>query len=89
MQNVIDKVAIEQVLAKLSPEDRELVTLIYRYELPEGYGSTFPRNLAEVGRLWGIKWFGIPFSEAAIRYKRDAIKNEWQGNQNNRSKAEQ
>ncbi len=90
MDSVINKVAIEQALSKLSPEDRDLVNLIYKYELPDGYGPTFPRNLAELGRLWGVKWFGVPFSEAAIRYKRDAIKDEWQGkrrNQNNRSKS--
>lgn len=89
MDEVINRVSIFQALEKLDEPSRELVLLIFKYELPDGYAE-WPRNLAEIGRLWGVKWYGVPLSEAAIRYKRDAIAEKWQGKgkkRKNRSKS--
>lgn len=89
-EKIVNRIAIEQALSKLDEPTRELIQLIYKYEMPQDYGPEWPKNYAEIGRLWGIKWEGVPISEATVRYKRDAIAEQWRGagkKQKNRSKS--
>lgn len=77
-ERILTKIDIQTVLDSLPPADRELILLAYKYELPPGYeGAPWPMSLTQVGQLWGKRWYGQEFSEAAVRYKRDAVLARW------------
>lgn len=78
-EQIINRIAIESALAKLSPSDRELILLAYRYDAPPDYDGPWPPSLEDVGKWWGMKWLGEELTEAGARYKRDEIKKQWRG----------
>jgi hypothetical protein len=75
---MLTTIDIQCELEKLEAPERELVLLAFKYDLPPAYeGCPWPMSLTEVGRFWGMRWHGQAFSEAAIRYKRDAVLARW------------
>lgn len=60
---VIDRLTVEWLFARLSPEERDILWL---YEVEE-------LTLAEIGRLIGEKYRGKVLTGSAIRYHKDRI----------------
>lgn len=72
--DILNRVSVEALLAKLRPEYAEMLVLIYRLEHLADYTGTWPPTYDAIGHYIGTK-FGKdhrPLSEAAIRYRRDA-----------------
>lgn len=76
---ILNSIAIEAALAKLSQRDRELILAAFQYRPPDGYEGKWPLTMAEVGKWWGRRWLGEELTEAGARYYRDDIVNRWQG----------
>lgn len=70
---VLNRVAVETLLSKLSDEARLVVALTFGLEYPEDWPwpeSRWPPIHAEVGWYVGNKLRGRPISEATVRYIR-------------------
>lgn len=61
--DVLDKVSLETVLAKLSPEERDIVELWIWQDM----------NFDEIGDVIGKKYRGRPLTGSAIRYHKNRI----------------
>lgn len=76
---ILNRVTVEAVLAKLHPADRMMMLLIYRVEQPDDWSAQWPPRFEDIGVYIGTRYEGKPLSEAAIRYRRDAIEGQWRG----------
>lgn len=56
--NLIERILLEELLALLADEDRELVHMYYWDDLSPG----------EIGEKWGMKYRGRVLKEGTIRY---------------------
>lgn len=70
---VLNRVAVEQVLAMITdPERRMIIQLSYWLEQPEDWTEAWPPTYASIGRYIGQRFRNEALSEAAIRYIRDS-----------------
>lgn len=75
---VLTQVDVERALAKLSPEDRAMIVLVFRVDIPADWGKRpWPPKYTDIGDYIGRKFRGSPLSEAAIRYRRDVVLANW------------
>jgi hypothetical protein len=68
---VLNRVAVEQLLAQLGPEHRLVLELVYGIYRPTDWpwpDQRWPPTYASVGWYVGSRFRGKPLSEAAIRY---------------------
>lgn len=71
---ILDAVSVEALLEKLQPADAEMLILIFRIQAPpDGWLGRWPPTYEQIGDYIGRKYEGRPLSEAAIRYRRDAV----------------
>lgn len=77
--DIINKVALETELAKLSPMDRDIVVLLNQLERPGDWLSQWPPQFEDIAVYIGIKYYNRPVSEATIRYRFRQIKEIWAG----------
>lgn len=70
---LLNKIAIEQALALLTPAERDMMVMVAAYSVPEGYTGAWPPTLTDIGRFIGETYDGAPLSEAAIRLRRDKV----------------
>jgi DNA-directed RNA polymerase specialized sigma24 family protein len=61
--DILDKVALETVLARLTPEEREIIELWIWQDM----------NFDEIGDVIGKKYRGRPLTGSAIRYHKNRI----------------
>lgn len=77
---ILTEIAIEKALSTLHPADRLMMLLIFRISQPLDWDlKRWPPTYEDVGIYIGLKFEGKPLSEAAIRYRRDAILKMWKG----------
>jgi len=76
-EEIINDIAIRQALSNLSPEDRDLICLVFNFEQPEGYTGPWPATLSHIGQYIGMKYKGRPLAEATVRLRRDAVLRSW------------
>lgn len=76
---ILTRVTIEAELEKLHPAERAMMLLIYKIDQPEDWTGPWPPKYEAIGRYIGLKFEGRPLSEAAIRYRRDAVLGVWKG----------
>lgn len=76
---ILMMIDIERALASLHPADALMMRLVFRLDQPEDWTYRWPPRYEDIGCYIGIKFEGEPLSEAAIRYRRDAILGEWRG----------
>lgn len=69
---LLDRIAVEQVLAKLSPADRTMMLMIFGIAFPDDWGNR-PTTFTSIGEYIGLKYEGVVLKEATIRYRRDVI----------------
>ncbi len=77
---ILIRVDIARELSKLSTMDCVMIELIYHHRRPEDWTASWPPKYADIGIYIGVKFENKPLSEAAIRYRRDKIKEKWQEN---------
>ncbi len=77
--HILTLIDLERALAKLHPADAQMMRLVYKLEQPEDWEYRWPPRYEDIGCYIGLKYEGSPLSEAAIRYRRDAIKGAWRG----------
>lgn len=71
---ILDHVSVERLLATLGAADAEMLILIFRIKAPpDGWTGRWPPTYEQIGDYIGRKYEGRPLSEAAIRYRRDAV----------------
>lgn len=56
-----------------------MMLLVYQVFQPEDWVGRWPPKFEDIGRYIGLKYEGAALSEAAIRYRRDAIVKMYQG----------
>lgn len=78
-EQILIRIDIEHALAKLHPADCAMMLLIYRIVQPPDWDASWPPKFEDIGHYIGIKYEDGPLSEAAIRYRRDAVKGMWRG----------
>lgn len=61
--DILDKVALEAVLSRLAPEEREIIELWIWHDM----------NFDEIGDIIGKKYRGRPLTGSAIRYHKNRI----------------
>lgn len=74
-EELINRIAVEQMLVTLSAEHRLVVELVFGLRHPPDWpwpNSNWPPTYAAIGWYVGQKMRGKPLSEAAIRYIRTA-----------------
>jgi hypothetical protein len=76
---ILNQIAIHQVLAELPDADRLTMELHYRLTQPEDYGLRWPPRFEDIGVYIGLRFRGYPLSEATIRYRVSAIQARWRG----------
>jgi len=76
---ILTLVALETELAKLRPEHRDMMLLIYKVQEPEDWPFAWPPRFEDIGVYIGLKYRGRALSEAAIRYRRDQVEAMWRG----------
>lgn len=76
---ILTRIAMEAALAKLPAKHRAMMLLIYRVECPEDWTGRWPPRFEDIGYYIGVKFEKGPLSEAAIRYRREAIEAMWRG----------
>jgi hypothetical protein len=76
---ILDRIAIEHALDQLEPKHAVMMRLIFRYDMPEDWPFPWPPKYETIGIYVGRKYEAAPLSEAAIRYRRDAILAFWAG----------
>lgn len=69
---MLDRVAVQQVLAVLSEPDRIMMKMVFGLEYPADWGNRQP-TFTTIGHYIGMRFEGEPLSEAAIRYRRDVL----------------
>lgn len=69
---LLDRVSVEQALAKLSEADRCMMLMIFGIEYPEDWGMR-PATFTAIGEYIGMRFEGVVLKEATIRYRRDVI----------------
>lgn len=79
MDEVLNRVAVEQQLNRLEPESRLVLTLVFGLEMPEDWPGPWPATYAAMGDYIGRRFRKGPLSEAAIRYIRDVAIAELRG----------
>jgi hypothetical protein len=77
--HILNLVDLEHALAKLERPYREMILIIYRVWQPDDWEGRWPPTYQDIGVYIGIKFEGKPLSEAAIRYRRDQVKEMWKG----------
>lgn len=71
---ILNQVSVEALLDTLTPADAEMVALIFRLRpQPDDWVGRWPPTYDAIGAYLGNKYGGRPLSEAAIRYRRDAV----------------
>jgi hypothetical protein len=70
--DIIARVAVEQLLERLPPVHAELLRMAARLEQPEDYVGPWPPTFVDIGRHIGEKYEGRALSESTVRYRRDA-----------------
>jgi hypothetical protein len=73
--DLINKIAVSQLLEGLNAEQRVVVELVFGIHYPPDWpwkSTNWPPTYAEVGWYVGQKFRNRPLSEAAIRYIRTA-----------------
>jgi hypothetical protein len=76
---LLRQIDLDRALARLTEEDRVMMLLIYRVERPDDWRGRWPPRYEDIGRYIGLRFQRKPLSEAAIRYRRDAVKAMWRG----------
>lgn len=61
--DILDKVALESTLSRLSPEEREIIELWIWHDM----------NFEEIGEVIGEKYRGRALTGSAIRYHKNRI----------------
>ncbi len=69
---LLDRVAVDQVLAKLKEGDRCMMLLIFNIELPEDWGSRAV-TYSSIGAYIGRRFEGKALPEATIRYRHQEL----------------
>lgn len=70
---LLNIVAVEQLLARLEEPDRLMLRMIYHLDHPDDYEGPWPATYTDIGVYVGTRYEGQPLSEAAIRYRRDVL----------------
>lgn len=78
--DIINKVALEEELNKLTPMDRSIIMLIGQLERPHDWLGSWPPEFEDIAVYIGLKYYGYPISESTIRYRYRQIKEMWAGN---------
>lgn len=76
---VLNRVTVEQQLARLEPESRTVLSLVFKIDQPTDWVAPWPPTYAAIGVYIGLKFRNRPLSEAAIRYIRDEALAELRG----------
>lgn len=76
---ILGRVDLEAALSKLPREYAVMMTLVYKVYPPDDWDAQWPPRFEDIGRYIGLKFRGIPLSEAAIRYRRDQVEAMWRG----------
>jgi hypothetical protein len=78
---ILTQIVVDAKLAELPLAHREMICLIYRlHPQPDDWDlGRWPPTYEDVGTYIGRKFEGKALSEAAIRYRRDAILEMWRG----------
>ena len=74
-EELLNRIAVEQLLDTLSAEHRLVLELVFGLRYPPDWpweSSVWPPTYASIGWYVGHKMRGKPLSEAAIRYIRTA-----------------
>ena len=74
-EDLLNRIAVEQLLVTLSEEHRLVVELSFGLRHPQDWpwaNASWPPTYAAIGWYVGQKMRGKPLSEAAIRYIRTA-----------------
>lgn len=74
---ILTRVDITRELYKLCEMDRIMMELIYHHSVPEDWQGAWPPKYSDIGVYIGVKYEKKALSEAAIRYRRDKIKDKW------------
>jgi hypothetical protein len=64
---LLDKIAIEMALDRLSPLDRAFVVLRFAYDLPDDYAGPWPPYYADIGAYVGRHYLGKRLQDRQIR----------------------
>jgi hypothetical protein len=75
----LNRIALEQLLAMLSPADRDLIILVDKLDLETAYAGPWPPTQAEIGRWIGATYGTEPLTESGVRYRRLQIIAMWRG----------
>jgi len=70
---VLNRIAVEQLLVTLSHEHRLVLELVFGLRYPSDWpwpNASWPPTYAAIGHYVGLQIRGRPLSEAAIRYRR-------------------
>lgn len=74
-EQLLNRIAVEQLLVTLSAEHRLVLELVFGLRYPKDWpwpDSAWPPTYSAIGWYVGNKMRGKPLSEAAIRYIRTA-----------------
>lgn len=69
---ILDRVAVERLLARLDEADRLLLLMVHGIEFPPDWGAR-PVTFTTIGAYLGLRFEGAPLSEAAIRNRRKVL----------------
>lgn len=76
---ILAQIDIDAALSKLSEEFALMMRLVYKQYQPDDWEAQWPPRFEDIGWYIGMRFRGKPMSEAAIRYRRDAVEAMWRG----------
>lgn len=68
---LLNAVAVEQVLSHLDPQSRAVVEILFGISLPEDWPFVGTPTLSMVGMYVGVRYTGVPMTEAGVRWVRN------------------
>jgi hypothetical protein len=75
--DLLDRIAIDMELDRLSPVNRALITLRVVYDLPDDYTGPWPPKYADTGRYVGHRYTGKPLSATRTQNRITQILTSW------------
>lgn len=75
--DILVRLVVEDALAKETELDRVMMLLVHKIEVPSDWPGPWPYTFVDVGRYIGLRFRGVPLSEATVRYRRDLIHKRW------------
>jgi hypothetical protein len=74
---LLDKIAIDMELDKLSPANRALMKLRFAYQIPDDYAGPWPPDYRLTGAYVGRRYFGKPISATRIQHQTARLLAQW------------